>query len=643
MDADGEGRESVEGLDVVHHGNAEAAHVNLRGDLNDFQEIDLLGQSRKLVLAVREMGAGVEEIDLEMGPGDEDPNFGPGNSEGNEPQGLLDLTPKQQPRKKKKVVKKWRDEWAETYKWAYVAVHENTPRIFCSICKEYGRKHRRNPYGNEGSRNMQMSALEEHNNSLLHKEALRLQMASKDKGLGLVDRPLYIKAHMSKNAESILEAVIKRDPHEGEFIQAVSEVVHSLEAVLSKNPQFVHILERLLEPERVIIFRVPWTDDKGEMHVNRGFRIQYNQALGPFKGGLRFHPGVNLSVMKFLGLEQTLKSALTSVNLGGAMGGSDFDPKNKTDNEIMRFCQSFMEELYRHIGPNQDIPCGDIGVGAREIGFLFGQYRRLTSQFESMFTCRSLPSGASQLRLEATGYGLVYFAKEILADMEKDLKGLRCAVSGSGKVAIYAVEKLIAFGAIPVSVSDSRGCIIDEDGFDFAKLSHLRDIKNHRKSLREYTKAHPRSKYIDDGKPWGVKCDLAFPCASQNELNHSDAMALVNTGCKIVVEGANMPCTTDALEVFRKSKIVYAPGKAANAGGVVVSGLEMIQYTGRRQWSADEIDSKLQEEMKDIYLKCKKAANEFGIGVGNPESLVHGANIGAFLPVARAMLEQGCV
>ncbi|KAL2624367.1 hypothetical protein R1flu_008612 [Riccia fluitans] len=641
MDTNEEGRAAVEGLDVVHHGDADAAHVNLRGDLNDFQEIDLLGQSRKLVLAVREMG--VEEIDLEMGPGDEDPNFGPGNSEGNEPQDLLELTAKQQPRKKKKVVKKWRDEWAETYKWAYVAVHENTPRIFCSICKEYGRKHRRNPYGNEGSRNMQMSALEEHNNSLLHKEALRLQMASKDKGLGLVDRPLYIKAHMSKSAETILEAVIKRDPHEGEFIQAVSEVVHSLEAVLSKHPQYVHILERLLEPERVIIFRVPWTDDKGEMHISRGFRIQFNQALGPYKGGLRFHPGVNLSVMKFLGLEQTLKNALTSFSLGGATGGSDFDPKNKSDNEIMRFCQSFMEELYRYIGPNQDTPCGDIGVGAKEIGFLFGQYRRLTSHYESMLTCRSLPWGGSHLRPEATGYGLVYFAKEVLADMEKDLKGLRCAVSGSGNVAVYALEKLITFGAVPISISDSRGCIIDEDGFDLAKLSHLMDIKNHRKSLREYTKTHPRSKYIDDGKPWGVRCDLAFPCASQNELNHSDAMALVNAGCKIVVEGGNMPCTTDALEVFRKSKIVYAPGKAANAGGVVISGSEMIQYTGRTQWSPDEIDNKLQEAMREIYIKCKKAANEFGIGVGNPELLVHGANIGAFLRVARAMLEQGCV
>ncbi|BBN12912.1 glutamate dehydrogenase (NADP+) [Marchantia polymorpha subsp. ruderalis] len=660
MDANGEGRGPGEDLDVVDHGDGDASHANLRGDMNDFQEIDLLGQSRKLVLAVREMGAGVEEIDLEMGPGEDDPNFGPGNSEGNEPQGLLELTPKQQPRKKKKVVKKWRDEWAETYKWAYVAVHENTPRIFCSICKEYGRKHRRNPYGNEGSRNMQMSALEEHNNSLLHKEALRLQMASKDKGLGLIDRPLYIKGPkalerknqyfglndktlMSKSAESILEAVIKRDPHEGEFIQAVSEVVHSLEAVLSKNPQFVHVLERLLEPERVIMFRVPWVDDKGEMHVNRGFRVQFNQALGPYKGGLRFHPGVNLSVMKFLGLEQTLKNGVTSLNLGGAMGGSDFEPKGKSDNEMMRFCQSFMEELYRHIGPNQDTPCGDIGVGTREIGYLFGQYRRLTSQYESLLTCKSPPWGGSQLRPEATGYGLVYFAKEVLADLDKDLKGLRCVVSGSGKVAMYALEKLIAFGAIPVSISDSRGCIIDEDGFDFAKLSHLRDIKNHRKSLREYTKTHSRAKYIDDGKPWGVKCDMAFPCASQNELNHSDAMALVNAGCKIVVEGANMPCTTDALEVFRKSKIVYAPGKAANAGGVVISGLEMVQHSGRIQWSADEIDSKLQEVMKEIYLKCKKAANEFGIGLGSPESLVHGANIAAFLRVARAMLEQGCV
>ncbi|CAM6095051.1 unnamed protein product [Calypogeia fissa] len=629
--------------------------------MDDFQEINLLGRNRKLVQAVREMGAGVEEIDLEMGPGDDDPNFGQGgHSEGNEQQGLLELTPKQQPRKKKKVVKKWRDEWAETYKWAYVAVHDGTPRIFCSICKEYGRKHRRNPYGNEGSRNMQMSALEEHNNSLLHKEALRLQMASKDKGLGLIERPVYLKgskvlerknpyfaltdkAVLSKSAESILEAVIKRDPHEGEYIQAVQEVVHSLEAVLAKHPQYVHVLERMLEPERVIMFRVPWVDDKGEMHVNRGFRVQFNQALGPYKGGLRFHPGVTLSVMKFLGLEQTLKNGLTSLNLGGAMGGSDFDPKGRSDNEMMRFCQSFMEELYRHIGPNQDTPCGDIGVGTREIGYLFGQYRRLTSQYESVLTGKSPPWGGSQLRPEATGYGLVHFAKEVLADLDKDLKGLRCVVSGSGKVAMYALEKLIAFGAIPVSISDSRGCIIDEDGFDFAKLGLLRDIRNHRKSLREYVKTHSRASYLEDGKPWAVRCDVAFPCASQNELNHGDAMALVNAGCKVVVEGANMPCTPEAIEVFRKSKIVYAPGKAANAGGVVISGLEMVQHPGRIQWSADEIDNKLQEVMKDIYLKCKKAANEYGIGLGSPEALVHGANIGAFLRVARAMLEQGCV
>ncbi|CAK9855887.1 unnamed protein product, partial [Sphagnum jensenii] len=328
------------------------------------------------------------------------------------------------PRKKKKVVKKWRDEWAETYKWAYVAVHEGIHRIFCSVCKEYGRKHRRNPYGNEGSRNMQMSALEEHNNSLLHKEALRLQLASKDQGMGLIDRPVYIKALISKSAEFILAAVLHRDPHEGEFIQAVQEVVHSLDPVLSKIPQFVHVLERLVEPERVVIFRVPWVDDKGEAHVNRGFRVQFNQALGPYKGGLRFHPCVNLSVMKFLAFEQTLKNSLSSLNIGGAKGGSDFDPKGKSENEIMRFCQSFMEELYRHIGPNQDTPSGDIGVGPREIGYLFGQYRRLTSQYETVLSGKGVPWGSFNLRPEATGFGLVYYAKEVLADLDKDLRGL---------------------------------------------------------------------------------------------------------------------------------------------------------------------------------------------------------------------------
>ncbi|KAH9568253.1 hypothetical protein CY35_03G067700 [Sphagnum magellanicum] len=428
---------------------------------------------------------------------------------------------------------------------------------------------------------------------------------------------------ISKSAEFILAAVLHRDPHEGEFIQAVQEVVHSLDPVLSKIPQFVHVLERLVEPERVVIFRVPWVDDKGEAHVNRGFRVQFNQALGPYKGGLRFHPCVNLSVMKFLAFEQTLKNSLSSLNVGGAKGGSDFDPKGKSENEIMRFCQSFMEELYRHIGPNQvplfDTPSGDIGVGPREIGYLFGQYRRLTSQYE------------------------VYYAKEVLADLDKDLRGLRCVVSGAGKVAMHALEKLIAFSAIPVTISDSRGYLYDEEGFDYGKLALLRDIKLHSKSLRDYTKSYTKAKYYDDSKPWSVKCDVAFPCATQNELNHADAMALVNAGCQIVFEGANMPCTTEAMEIFRKSKILVGPGKAANVGGVAVAGYEVVQNNSRIQWTPEEVDMKLQEIMKDIYHKSIKAANDYGFSKGNPQALVHGANIAGFLRVAQAMLEQGCV
>ncbi|CAK9251671.1 unnamed protein product, partial [Sphagnum jensenii] len=384
---------------------------------------------------------------------------------------------------------------------------------------------------------------------------------------------------------------------------------------------FVHVLERLLEPER------------------------FNQALGPYKGGLRFHPSVNLSIMKFLAFEQTLKNSLSSLNLGGAKGGSDFDPKGKSENEIVRFCQSFMEELYRHIGPNQapDTPLGDIGVGPREIGYLFGQHRRLTSQYEGMLGIKGVQWGPSNLRPEATGYGVVFYAKEVLADLYKDLKGLRCVVSGAGKVAMYVLEKLIAFGAVPVTISDSRGYLLDDEGFDYGKLALLRDIKVHNKSLREYTKSYPRAKYNHDGKPWSVKCDVAFPCATQNELKHADAMALVNAGCQLVIEGANMPCTVEAIEVFRKSKIVFGPGKAANAGGVAIQGLEMLQSTNHVQWNSEDVDIKLQEIMKDIYQKSLKAANDFGIVKGSPEVLVHGANIASFLQVAQAMLEQGCV
>ncbi|XP_048563189.1 NADP-specific glutamate dehydrogenase isoform X4 [Triticum urartu] len=485
-------------------------------------------------------------------------------------------------KKKKKVVKKWRDEWADTYKWAYVAVHDNTSRIFCTVCKEYGRKHRRNPYGNEGSKNMQMSALEEHNNSLLHKEALRLQSASKEKvQTPEIERPVYVKA-LSKTAASILESLFKKDPHEAEFIQSIQEVVHSIEPVLVKNSQYVQILERLLEPERCFIFRVPWVDDRGEAHVNRGFRVQFSQALGPCRGGLRFHPSMNLSVAKFLAFEQTLKNALSLYKLGGAAGGSDFDPKGKSEIEVMRFCQSFMDELYRYLGPDQDFPAEDVGVGPREMGFLFGQYRRLSGHFQGNFTGPKIFWSGSSFRTEATGYGLVFFARVVLADMNKELKGLRCVISGSGKIAMHVLEKLLSCEAIPVTVSDSEGYLFDGDGFDYVKYTLIRNIKAQQRSLKEYLKTFPRAKYINDAKPWG----------------------------------SNMPCTGQAVDILRKAKVHVAPAKATAAGG---------------------------EAVKQTYDRSMKAAQEYGILKENPESLVHGANISAFLNIAQAMTDQGCV
>ncbi|XP_044348707.1 NADP-specific glutamate dehydrogenase isoform X5 [Triticum aestivum] len=510
-------------------------------------------------------------------------------------------------KKKKKVVKKWRDEWADTYKWAYVAVHDNTSRIFCTVCKEYGRKHRRNPYGNEGSRNMQMSALEEHNNSLLHREALRLQSASKEKvQTPEIERLVYVKA-LSKTAASILESLFKKDPYEAEFIQSIQEVVHSIEPVLVKNSQYVQILERLLEPERCFIFRVPWVDDRGEAHVNRGFRVQFSQALGPCRGGLRFHPSMNLSVAKFLAFEQTLKNALSLYKLGGAAGGSDFDPKGKSEIEVfvlyfissgqqyllhvnmdifpcqvMRFCQSFMDELYRYLGPDQDFPAEDVGVGPREMGFLFGQYRRLSGHFQGNFTGPKIFWSGSSFRTEATGYGLVFFARVVLADMNKELKGLRCAISGSGKIAMHVLEKLLSCEAIPVTVSDSEGYLFDGDGFDYVKYTLIRNIKAQQRSLKEYLKTFPRAKYINDAKPWG----------------------------------SNMPCTGQAVDILRKAKVHVAPAKATAAGG---------------------------EAVKQTYDRSMKAAQEYGILKENPESLVHGANISAFLNIAQAMTDQGCV
>ncbi|XP_048563187.1 NAD(P)-specific glutamate dehydrogenase isoform X2 [Triticum urartu] len=519
-------------------------------------------------------------------------------------------------KKKKKVVKKWRDEWADTYKWAYVAVHDNTSRIFCTVCKEYGRKHRRNPYGNEGSKNMQMSALEEHNNSLLHKEALRLQSASKEKvQTPEIERPVYVKA-LSKTAASILESLFKKDPHEAEFIQSIQEVVHSIEPVLVKNSQYVQILERLLEPERCFIFRVPWVDDRGEAHVNRGFRVQFSQALGPCRGGLRFHPSMNLSVAKFLAFEQTLKNALSLYKLGGAAGGSDFDPKGKSEIEVMRFCQSFMDELYRYLGPDQDFPAEDVGVGPREMGFLFGQYRRLSGHFQGNFTGPKIFWSGSSFRTEATGYGLVFFARVVLADMNKELKGLRCVISGSGKIAMHVLEKLLSCEAIPVTVSDSEGYLFDGDGFDYVKYTLIRNIKAQQRSLKEYLKTFPRAKYINDAKPWGEQCDIAFPCASQNEIDQGEALSIISSGCRVLIECSNMPCTGQAVDILRKAKVHVAPAKATAAGG---------------------------EAVKQTYDRSMKAAQEYGILKENPESLVHGANISAFLNIAQAMTDQGCV
>ncbi|XP_078439222.1 amino acid dehydrogenase family protein isoform X2 [Wolffia australiana] len=466
-------------------------------------ELNLLRQAQRHHLVMREIG---EEIDLEIGHGDDDGSFSdplmaissqnqnPSEDQDDHKQLLLvshapddeqqDLSKLSLIKRKKKVVKKWREEWADTYKWAYVDVNEGTTRIFCSICKEYGRKHRRNPYGNEGSRNMQMSALEEHNNSLLHKEALRLQMASKDKTLVISERPVPVKVLVSRTGSSVVGALLRRDPNETEFIQSVQEVVRSLEPVLVKNPNYVHLLEQMLEPERMIIFRVPWVDDKGQTRVNRGFRVQFSQVLGPCRGGLRFCAAMSLSIAKFLGFEQTLKNALSPYKLGGAGGGSDFDTKGKSNNEIMRFCQSFTDELYRHLGPNQDLPAEDVGVGPREMGYLFGQYRRLVGHFQGSFTGPRVFWTGSSLRTEATGYGLVFFARLILAEMNKEIKGLRCAISGSGKIAMHVLEKLLTAGAIPITVTDSRGCLVDEEGFDYVKFSVVRDIRVQHRSLR---------------------------------------------------------------------------------------------------------------------------------------------------------------
>ena len=446
----------------------------------------------------------------------------------------------------------------------------------------------------------------------------------------------------------ILKLVKARDAGEKEFHQAVYEVMETVKPVLDRNPQYREsgVLERLVEPERVIMFQVPWMDDQGQVHVNRGFRIQMNSAIGPYKGGIRFHPSVNLSILKFLAFEQVFKNALTTLAMGGGKGGSDFDPKGKSDNEVMRFCQAFMMELYRHIGPNTDVPAGDIGVGAREIGYLFGMYRKLANEFTGVLTGKSLGWGGSLIRPEATGYGCVYFASEMLAAQDKTLEGRVCLVSGAGNVAQYTVEKLIDLGAKVVTLSDSSGFIYDEEGIDRKKLAFVKFLKNVRRGrIKEYVDKYSQTVYteadstLDYNPLWDHKADCAFPCATQNEINGKDAQNLTKNGLTLVAEGANMPSTPEAINVFLDKKILYAPGKASNAGGVAVSGLEMAQNSMRLSWPRDEVDSRLQHIMKSIHHTCLAAAEEYGM----PGNYLAGANIAGFVKVVNAMLDQGLV
>ncbi len=440
----------------------------------------------------------------------------------------------------------------------------------------------------------------------------------------------------------VLAQVKARNSHEPEFLQAVAEVLETLEPAVNQMPELQKnsILERIVEPERVIMFRVPWVNDAGKVCVNRGYRVQFNSAIGPYKGGLRFHPSVNLSILKFLGFEQVFKNSLTTLPMGGGKGGSDFDPHGKTDGEVMRFCQSFMTELYRHIGADTDVPAGDIGVGGREIGFMFGQYKRITNEFTGVLTGKGLTWGGSLIRPEATGYGCVYFAENMLAVKGETFKGKVCAVSGSGNVAQYTVQKLTQLGAKAVTLSDSDGFIHDPDGFDEEKLAFVMDLKNVKRGrISEYVKKYSKATYTAGKRPWSVKCDCAFPSATQNEISGDDAKELVKNGCKLVAEGANMPSTPEAIEVFQQNKILYAPGKASNAGGVATSGLEMSQNSMRLSWSRDEVDAKLKGIMKNIHDSAFSASKQFG----KEGDYVMGANIAGFLKVANAMIAHGVV
>jgi len=442
--------------------------------------------------------------------------------------------------------------------------------------------------------------------------------------------------------QDVLAQVKARNGHESEFLQAVAEVLETLEPVVNQMPEIQKnaILERMVEPERVIMFRVPWVNDAGKIVVNRGYRVQFNSAIGPYKGGLRFHPSVNLSILKFLGFEQVFKNSLTTLPMGGGKGGCDFDPHGKTDGEVMRFCQSFMTELYRHIGADTDVPAGDIGVGGREIGYMFGQYKRITNEFTGVLTGKGLTWGGSLIRPEATGYGCVYFAENMLAVKGDSFKGKTCVVSGSGNVAQYTVEKINQLGGKVVTLSDSDGFIHDADGIDAEKLAFIMDLKNVKRGrISEYTKKYSKATYTAGKRPWSVKCDCAFPSATQNEISGDDAKELVKNGCKLVAEGANMPSTPEAIEVFQKNKLLYAPGKASNAGGVATSGLEMSQNSIRLSWTRDEVDTRLKGIMKSIHDNSYAASKQFG----DEGNYVMGANIAGFLKVSSAMIAHGVV
>jgi glutamate dehydrogenase/leucine dehydrogenase len=446
---------------------------------------------------------------------------------------------------------------------------------------------------------------------------------------------------MDPRVQNFMAMVKARNAGETEFHQAVQEVAESLIPFIEENPRFKHarILERMAEPERTIIFRVPWLDDKGEIQINRGYRIEMNSAIGPYKGGLRFHPTVNLGILKFLAFEQVLKNSLTTLPMGGGKGGSDFDPKGKSDNEVMRFCQSFMTELYRHIGPDTDVPAGDIGVGGREIGFLFGQYKRLKNEFTGVLTGKGIEWGGSLIRPEATGYGATYFAEEMLKTRGESIKGKIVCISGSGNVAQYATEKVTQLGGKVVTLSDSDGFIYDPKGIDSAKLAWVMDLKNVRRGrIKEYAEYYG-VEYFEGKRPWMIRCDVAMPNATQNEINEEDAKLLVKNGCSCVAEGANMPSTLEAVEVFLKSKILFGPGKAANAGGVATSGLEMTQNSMRLPWSREEVDARLHTIMRNIHATCVK----YGKKDDGFINYVDGANIGGFVKVANAMMAQGVV